>query len=36
MSQKTGVFVTGKVGIEILKNKCPHFKEWVEKLEKLK
>ncbi|MDR1182451.1 MAG: DUF4276 family protein [Bacteroidales bacterium] len=32
---KSGAFVTGKVGIEALKSKCPHFKAWVEKLEKL-
>ncbi len=32
---KSGAFVTGKVGIETLKSKCTHFKEWMEKLEKL-
>ncbi|GHT29324.1 hypothetical protein AGMMS49574_05760 [Bacteroidia bacterium] len=32
---KSGEFVTDKVGIEALKDKCPHFKEWIEKLEKL-
>ena len=29
---KSGQFVTEKVGIEGLKDKCPHFKEWIEKL----
>jgi hypothetical protein len=33
---KSGTFVTDKVGIETLKGRCPHFKEWIEKLEKLK
>ncbi|MDR1527442.1 MAG: DUF4276 family protein [Dysgonamonadaceae bacterium] len=33
---KSGVFVTDKVSIEGLKSKCPHFKEWIEKLENLK
>jgi len=32
---KSGVLVTSKVGIEKLKNKCLHFKEWMDKLEKL-
>jgi hypothetical protein len=32
---KSGAFVTGKVGIEVLKSKCIHFKEWIEKLERL-
>jgi hypothetical protein len=32
---KSGEFVTDKVGIEELKVKCLHFKEWIEKLEKL-
>ncbi|MDR0835824.1 MAG: DUF4276 family protein, partial [Tannerella sp.] len=32
---KSGEFVTDKVGIETLKSKCLHFKEWIEKLEKL-
>jgi hypothetical protein len=32
---KSGAFVTDKVGIEALKSKCPHFKEWIEHLEKL-
>ena len=29
---KSGLFVTNKVGIEGLKDRCPHFKEWIEKL----
>lgn len=32
---KSGELVTSKVGIPDLKEKCPHFKEWIEKLEKL-
>ncbi|MDR2147668.1 MAG: DUF4276 family protein [Tannerella sp.] len=32
---KLGEFVTRKVGITGLKEKCPHFKEWIEKLEKI-
>lgn len=32
---KSGAFVTDKVGIEALKSKCSHFKEWIEKLERL-
>ena len=33
---KTGLLVTGNVGIDGLKKKCPHFKEWIEKLENIK
>ncbi len=32
---RSGEFVTGKVGIIGLKGMCPHFREWVEKLEKI-
>ncbi len=32
---KSGVSVTSKIGIEGLKNKCLHFKEWMKKLESL-
>lgn len=32
---KSGVLVTDKIGIKKLKNKCLHFKEWIEKLEQL-
>ena len=32
---KMGEFVTSKVGIKELKDKCLHFKEWIEKLEKI-
>jgi hypothetical protein len=32
---KSGEFVTSKLGIDKLKEKCKHFKEWVEKLEKI-
>lgn len=32
---KSGEFVTDKVGIVRLKEKCLHFKEWIEKLEKI-
>ena len=31
----SGVSVTSKVGISILKEQCTHFKEWIEKLEKI-
>jgi len=30
---KSGLLVTNKVGIDGLKEKCPHFNEWIEKLE---
>lgn len=33
--RSSGVKVTAKIGIEKLKLKCPHFSEWVGKLEKL-
>jgi hypothetical protein len=33
---KSGEFVTSKVGISGLKEKCLHFKEWIEKLEKVR
>ena len=29
---KTGKFVTGKIGIDMLRAKCKHFNEWIEKL----
>ena len=32
---KSGEFVTGKIGIVELKERCSHFKKWVEKLEKI-
>ncbi|MDR0988577.1 MAG: DUF4276 family protein [Prevotellaceae bacterium] len=32
---KLGVFVTHKVGIATLKEKCPHFKKWIAELEQL-
>ncbi|KAA6346971.1 hypothetical protein EZS27_005552 [termite gut metagenome] len=32
---KSGELVTSKLGIDKLKEKCKHFKEWVEKLEKI-
>lgn len=32
---KSGELVTGKVGIPTLKEKCRHFREWVESLEKI-
>lgn len=32
---KSGELVTGKVGIPLLKEKCLHFKEWIENLEKI-
>jgi hypothetical protein len=32
---KSGLSVTKKVGINELKNKCAHFNEWLEKLERL-
>ncbi len=32
---KMGEFVTSKEGIKELKEKCLHFKEWIEKLEKI-
>nr|WP_320037267.1 DUF4276 family protein [uncultured Bacteroides sp.] len=32
---KQGEFVTDKVGIAGLKDRCSHFKEWIEKLEKI-
>ncbi|KAA6335535.1 hypothetical protein EZS27_016237 [termite gut metagenome] len=32
---KSGELVTSKVGIDALKEKCKHFKEWVEKLENI-
>ena len=27
---KTGKFITAKVGIEVLREKCPHFNKWIE------
>jgi len=30
---ESGLSVTSKVGIEKLKDNCPHFREWIEKLE---
>ena len=33
---KSGLLVTCKVGIGELKKKCPHFNEWIEKLENMK
>jgi hypothetical protein len=33
---KSGTFVTDKVGIVALKDKCLHFKDWIEKLEQLR
>jgi len=32
---KSGLLVTSKVGIVELKDKCQHFKEWIDKLENL-
>ena len=32
---KSGELVTEKVGISGLKKKCPHFKEWIERLENM-
>ncbi|KAA6351716.1 hypothetical protein EZS27_000987 [termite gut metagenome] len=32
---KSGELVTSKLGIDKLKEKCKHFKEWVEKLENI-
>ena len=32
---KAGELVTSRVGIPILKEQCRHFKEWIEKLEKI-
>ncbi|GHV52412.1 hypothetical protein FACS1894181_15490 [Bacteroidia bacterium] len=32
---KSGEYVTGRVGIEALKGRCPHFKEWIDQLENL-
>ncbi|MFT4073189.1 MAG: DUF4276 family protein [Dysgonamonadaceae bacterium] len=32
---KSGELVTGKVGISSLKEKCLHFREWIESLEKI-
>ena len=32
---KSGVLITSQIGIKKLKDKCLHFKEWIEKLEKL-
>jgi hypothetical protein len=32
---KSGTFVTDKVGILALKDKCRHFKDWIDKLEHL-
>lgn len=29
---KTGKFVTGKIGIDMLRERCKHFNDWVEKL----
>jgi hypothetical protein len=31
----SGAYVTQQVGIPALKEQCPHFKEWVERLEQL-
>lgn len=31
----SGAIITKQIGIESLKSKCPHFREWVEKLEGL-
>jgi hypothetical protein len=32
---KSGELVTGRVGIPVLKEKCRHFREWIERLEKI-
>lgn len=32
---KTGPMVTAMVGINGLKAQCPHFKDWIEKLEQM-
>lgn len=32
---KSGIMVAGEVGIEKLKEQCPHFKEWISRLEAL-
>lgn len=29
---KTGKFVTGKIGIDMLRERCKHFNDWIEKL----
>ena len=29
---KTGKYITGAIGIEALREKCPHFNEWIEKI----
>lgn len=33
--RSSGVSVTGKIGLSVLRSKCPHFDEWITKLEKL-
>ncbi|MDR0995714.1 MAG: DUF4276 family protein [Tannerella sp.] len=32
---QSGTYVTAQVGIPALKERCPHFKKWMEKLEEL-
>lgn len=32
---KSGIMVAGEVGIEKQKEQCPHFKEWISRLEAL-
>lgn len=33
--RSAGVAVAGKIGLSVLRSKCPHFDEWITKLEKL-
>lgn len=29
---KTGKYITGKVGIDVLREKCPHFDNWIDRI----
>ena len=31
----TGVIITESIGLDALRNKCPHFDQWIKKLEKI-
>ena len=31
----TGVIITESIGLDALRNKCPHFDQWLKKLEKI-
>ncbi len=33
---RVGPFIAGKVGLPVLRQKCPHFDEWLKKLEALR